>query len=140
MMQPVRYSTCSLAFASILDHSNRARGACCSTRLAFLLHFPQKNSPSPVLSPPCAVHCTMLCLTHSRTRTCTHTTRIILYLLKRRMFRSIGAGFGNRNSCRGDPSCPEEGKLCLWCAGGQCNGNVGQSYTKLLRASNQIVG
>jgi hypothetical protein len=30
-------------------------------------------------------------------------------------FVSIGAGFGNRNSDRDDPSSPEEGEVRPWC-------------------------
>jgi hypothetical protein len=59
----------------------------------------------------------MLRLTHPRTYTCTHTYCPPISsntFCGVECFRSIGAGFGNRNSDRDCTSCPEEGEVRLW--------------------------
>ena len=62
----------------------------------------------------------MLCLTRSHIRT-VHAyirTARVLYSLERQMiFLSIDPGYGNRNSDRGDPSCPEGGEAAMFVLG-----------------------
>ena len=77
------------------------------------------------------IRCTMQCLTHPRTCTCTHTQAIYHpYCLISRLSLVLEIEPLNRDGL----SCPEEGEVCPWCgARWSCslrNGSVRLGYVK----------
>jgi hypothetical protein len=82
--------------------------------LAYFFISPQ-FSP---FSPPSIVHGSMLSYMSSHMHFHAYVLPVSSYTLSSvECFMYIGAGFGNRSSDQGDPSCPEEGEVRPWCMG-----------------------